>query len=68
MPGPLTVLGQVAEVAGKAIDFAKVREARANAPEMQQNAAARTDAEIKDDANRAVADDDLDEIRRRAAE
>lgn len=39
-----------------------------NAPEITANANAARDAKIKDAAVRAVADGDLDEIRRRAAE
>ena len=41
---------------------------RANSPEMQANARAKQDAEIRDSANTAVVNNDLDEIRRKAAE
>ena len=41
---------------------------RANTPAMQANAKAVQDAKIRDAATTAVAKDDLDEVRRRAAE
>lgn len=41
---------------------------RLNTPEMQANAKAKTDAEIRSAATRAVAKDDLEAIRRQAAE
>lgn len=39
-----------------------------NTPEMQSNARAQANAKIRDAATQAVAKDDIDEIRRRAAE
>ena len=68
MSNPVDAVTAVAAAAEKAIDFAKVREERMNTPEMQEAAAAKTDAEIKDDANNAIAKDELDEIRKQAAE
>lgn len=41
---------------------------RANTPDMQANAKAAQDAKIRDAATTAVAKDDLDEVRRRAAD
>ena len=43
-------------------------DARANSPAMQANAGAKRDAKIRNSATDAVAKDDLDEIRRQAAE
>lgn len=48
--------------------FAEKKQDLNNSPEMQANAAARRDATIRDSAAQAVATDNLDEIRRKAAE
>ena len=68
MSNPLDAIGAVATAAAKGLDLAKVREERMNAPAMVDNAKAKTDAQIKDDATAAVAANDLDEVRKQAAE
>jgi hypothetical protein len=49
-------------------DLQRQRDAQKNSPEMKANAAAKTRAEIVKDATNAVAADDLDAIRKGAAE
>jgi hypothetical protein len=44
------------------------RQAAMDDPAMKANAAAKTDAAIRDDAVKAVSKNDLDEIRKQAAE
>lgn len=45
--------------------FAKDRQQLANSPEMQAAKRGQTDTELKDSAAKAVAEQDVDEIRRR---
>ena len=61
-------IGQIAEVASKALDLAKTREERNNTDPMKANETARIKAEIADEATGAIAAEDLTEIRRQAAE
>ena len=48
--------------------FSEKKQELANSPEMQNNARARQDEAIREAATKAVADCDLSEIRRQAAE
>ena len=50
------------------LGFLKKKQELENSPQQQANAAAKTDRDIKEDATRAVATNDLDEIRKQAAE
>lgn len=58
------LLGAVMEYFG----WARKRQELTNSPEMQAAAQARTDAAVQDKATKAVAEGDLDEIRKGAAE
>ena len=61
-------LGAVADAAAKALDLAKVREERNNTEEMQANANAKTRQELRDRIHAAIEANDLDELRKLAAE
>lgn len=54
--------------AAAGLGFLKKKQELDNSPQQQANAAAKTDAEIKDDATRAVRSNDLEAIRRQASE
>lgn len=64
----VSVIGQVADVAGKILDAAKIRDERNNTPEMQENAVAEQRQILRDKIHAAVAAGDLEEIRKLAAE
>jgi len=52
----------------EAFGFARKRQELANTPEMQANARAKQDAQTKDAIAKEIADNDLEAIRKRAAE
>lgn len=62
-----TIQNMIAAIAAFLKIKAKDQELK-NTPEMQANARAIQNAEVRDSAIRAVASDDIDEIRRRASE
>ena len=64
----VSVIGQVADVAGKILDAAKIRDERNNTPEMQENAVAEQRQALRDKIAAAIAAGDLEEIRKLAAE
>lgn len=53
-------LGAVASLLG----LMQARDARKNAPDMQRAAQGKTDQQLRDEANQAIAEKDLDAIRR----
>jgi hypothetical protein len=64
----IEAIGQAFRAAAEFFGWRRQRDAAQNSPEIKANAAAETRAEIRAEAQAAVAKDDLDEIRRKAAE
>ena len=64
----VSVIGQVADVAGKILDAAKIRDERNNTPEMQENAVAEQRQALRDRILAAVEAGDIETIRKLAAE
>ena len=62
------LLKDLASGAAAFLRFREKRQELTNTPEMQANAKAKTDAEIRNTSTAAVAKNDLDEIRKLAAE
>lgn len=61
---PADAITSVATTVGKIADVVKVREERANTTEMKANAEKRSDQEIRDETNQALAAGDLDTLRK----
>jgi len=67
----MALLDAIAQFCGalkEGFSFARQRDAETNAPAMQANATAQTEAKIAAEATEAVASDDLEKIRSQAAE
>lgn len=64
----LTAISNLLRALAEALGFVRRRQELINTPEMQANARAKTDAEIKDVTREAIREQDLKKVRELASE
>ena len=64
----ITLLGQFFRSLAESLKLVNKRNELKNSEEMKRNAKAKSDAEVRERATKAVASNDLNEIRRQAGE
>lgn len=62
------IVSNTAAAAAAGLGILKKQQDLIHTPQQQANASAKTDAEIRDDATEAVRNEDIEEIRKQAAE
>lgn len=65
---PLALLSSLLRAVAEGLGLMRQRDAALNSPEIKANADAAVDQKVKDEARKAVAAADLDEIRKMASE